>query len=255
VIGEVIAGILIGPSLLGRVWPEASAFLLPAEVGPSIGVIAQLGVILYMFLVGLELNSAVLRERAGTTVAISHASIAVPFVCGAALALYLYPRLAESGVTFTSFALFSGVALSVTAFPVLARILTDRRLHTTPLGVMALGAAAADDVTAWCLLAFIVGIARSSVGGAVVTLALTAAYVAAIVGIVRPVLVRVLNRYDDARLTPAMTAAVFVGVLASALATEAIGIHAPVRGVSCSGPSSRTIAGWPTRSVKSSATW
>lgn len=226
VIGEVIAGILIGPSLLGRVWPQASAFLLPAEVGPFIGVIAQFGVILYMFLVGLELNSAVLGERAGKTFAISHASIAVPFVCGAALALYLYPRLAEGGVTFTSFALFSGVALSVTAFPVLARILTDRRLHTTPLGVMALGAAAADDVTAWCLLAFIVGIARSSVGGAVTTLLLTAVYVAVIVGMVRPVLVRLLNRYDSARLTPAITATVFIGVLASALATEAIGIHA-----------------------------
>jgi Kef-type K+ transport system membrane component KefB len=189
-------------------------------------VIAQLGVILYMFLVGLELNSAVLRERAGKTFAISHASIAVPFVCGAALALYLFPRLAEGGVPFTSFALFLGAALSVTAFPVLARILTDRRLHTTPLGVMALGAAAADDVTAWCLLAFIVGVAQASVGGAVLTLALAAVFVALMLFAVRPLLGRLLPWYDDARLTPVVTAAVFVAVLASALATEAIGIHA-----------------------------
>jgi Kef-type K+ transport system membrane component KefB len=114
----------------------------------------------------------------------------------------------------------------VTAFPVLARILTDRRLHTTPLGVMALGAAADDDVTAWCLLAFIVGVAGASVGGAVLTLALAAAFVAVMLFAVRPLLGRVLAWYDDARLTPAVTAAVFAAVLASALATEAIGIHA-----------------------------
>jgi Kef-type K+ transport system membrane component KefB len=226
VIGEIVAGILLGPSLLGWVWPEASAFLVPAGVAPFIAVIAQLGVILYMFLVGLELNSSMLRERAGKTFAISHASIAVPFVLGAALALYLYPRLAEGGVPFTSFALFLGAALSVTAFPVLARILTDRRLHTTPLGVMALGAAAAGDVTAWCLLAFIVGVAEASVGGAVLTLVLSAAFVALMVLAVRPLLVRLLPCYDDARLTPVVTAAVLVTVLASALATEAIGIHA-----------------------------
>jgi Kef-type K+ transport system membrane component KefB len=226
VIGEVIAGILLGPSLLGRAWPAASMFFLPAEVGPYIGVIAQIGVILYMFLVGLELNPAMLWERAGTTFAISHASIAVPFVFGAALGLYLYPRMSEGGVPFTSFALFMGVALSVTAFPVLARILTDRRMHTTPLGVMALGAAAAGDVTAWCLLAFIVGVAQASIGGAVLTLALTATFVIVMLFAVRPVLGRVLRRYDDTRLTPAVTATVFVAVLASALATEAIGIHA-----------------------------
>lgn len=226
VIGEVVAGILLGPSLLGRVWPEASAFLLPSHVGPFIGVIAQLGVIVYMFLVGLELNPAVLRERAGRTVAIAHASIAVPFVGGAALGLHLYPRLAGGGVPFTSFALFMGVALSVTAFPVLARILTDRRMHTTALGVTALGAAAAGDVTAWCLLAFAIGVAQAAVGGAVLTLALTAVFVAAMLAVVRPVLGEVLRRYDDAHPTPAVTAAVFVAVLVSALATEAIGIHA-----------------------------
>jgi Kef-type K+ transport system membrane component KefB len=226
VVGEVVAGILLGPSLLGRAWPEASAFLVPAGVAPFIAVLAQLGVILYMFLVGLELNAAVLRDRAGKTLAISHASIAVPFVCGASLALYLFPRLAAGGVGFTSFALFLGAALSVTAFPVLARILTDRRLHTTPLGVMALGAAAADDVTAWCLLAFIVGVAGASVGGAILTVALAATFVVVMLFAVRPLLGRLLPCYDDARLTPAVTAAVFVAVLASALATEVIGIHA-----------------------------
>ena len=226
VIGEVVAGILLGPSVLGQLWPEASAFLLPANVGPFIGVIAQLGVILYMFLVGHELNPAALRNRAGETLAIAHAGIAIPFVGGAALGLYLYPILSDREVRFTSFALFMGVAMSVTAFPVLARILTDRRMQATPLGVTALGAAAAGDVTAWCLLAFVVGVAQAVVGAAVLTLALTVAFIILMLIVVRPLLLCVLRHFDDATLTPAITATVLVAVLTSALITEAIGIHA-----------------------------
>src|SRR5262249_20251114 len=128
VIGEVVAGILLGPSLLGRVSPEAMDFLLPRTTLPYLGVLAQLGAILYMFMVGLELNAGLLRARAHAMVAISNASIVVPFLLGAALALGLFTRLAGNGVPFTSFALFMGVALSITAFPVLARILTDRRM-------------------------------------------------------------------------------------------------------------------------------
>jgi K+:H+ antiporter len=226
VIGEVVAGILLGPSLLGQVWPEAAAFVLPTSVAPYLAVIAQLGVILYMFLVGLELNPGVLREHARATVAISHASITVPFLMGAALALVLYPRLSDHDVPFTSFALFLGVATSITAFPVLARILTDRRMQATRLGVMALGCAAAGDVTAWCLLAFVVGVAQAQVGGALLTLALTMAYIALMVLAVRPFAVRLLGRFDESRLTPGVIAVVFAALLLSALATEAIGIHA-----------------------------
>jgi Kef-type K+ transport system membrane component KefB len=226
VIGEVLAGIALGPSLLGRVWPEASQFLLPPEVGPVVGVIAQIGVILYMFLVGLELNPAFLRNGAGKAFAIAHASIAVPFVGGAALALFLYPRFAGDETTFTTFALFSGVALSVTAFPVLARILSDRRMQTTTLGMTALSAAAAGDATAWCLLAFIVGIAKSAMAQAVATLALTILFVAILFSTVRPLLERLLRRHEGAGLTPAASATIFVAVFASAVATEAIGIHA-----------------------------
>jgi Kef-type K+ transport system membrane component KefB len=226
VVGEVLAGILLGPSLLGRIWPEATAFLMPIETAPFITVIAQLGVILYMFLVGLELNPAVMRERAATTLAISHASIALPFVLGASLALYLYPRLSNDSVSFTDFGMFMGVAMSITAFPVLARILTDRNLHTTPLGITALAAAAADDVTAWCLLALIVGVAQASVSGAVITLLLALAFAGCMVLIVRPLLTRLIERHDAAPLTEPVMALVFIGVLLSALATEAIGIHA-----------------------------
>src|SRR5262249_17963567 len=146
VIGEVLAGILLGPSLLGA---EVSAWILPPSVAPYLGVVAQLGVILYMFLVGLDLNPALLRARTHATIAVSHASIVLPFTLGAAVSLVLYPVLAHQGVPFTSFALFMGVALAITAFPVLARILRDRGMEKTELGVMALGCAAIDDVTAW----------------------------------------------------------------------------------------------------------
>src|SRR5438067_5802579 len=131
VIGEVVGGIALGPSLLGQVWPAAAEFVLPPSVAPYLGVIAQLGVILYMFLVGLELNPRLLRERAQATVAISHASIVAPFLLGAVLALFLYPRFSNRAVPFTSFALFVGAAMSVTAFPVLARILTERGMQKT----------------------------------------------------------------------------------------------------------------------------
>lgn len=226
VMGEVLGGILLGPSMLGAVWPAAAEFVMPAAVAPYLAVIAQLGVILYMFLVGLELNLGVLRWQARAAVAISHASIVVPFLLGALLALVLYPRLSSSDVPFTPFALFVGVALSITAFPVLARILTDRDLHRTPLGILALSCAASDDVTAWCLLAFVVGVARAQVGGALIVLGLTAAYIACMFLVVRPIALRVLVRFEKTPLPRGVTAGVFAALLLSALATEAIGIHA-----------------------------
>jgi Kef-type K+ transport system membrane component KefB len=226
VIGEVVGGILLGPSFLGQIWPEAAAFVLPPAVAPYLAVISQIGVILYMFLVGLELNLAVLRDKAHATVAISHASIIVPFLLGAALALFLYPRLSSRDVSFTSFALFVGVATSITAFPVLARILTDRGVQGTHLGILALGCAATDDVTAWCLLAFVVGIVRAKVGGAFLVLGLTAAYVGFLFLVVRPIAARLVSRFEKAPLSREVIALVFVALLLSALATESIGIHA-----------------------------
>jgi Kef-type K+ transport system membrane component KefB len=226
VIGEVVGGILMGPSFLGRVWPEASAFILPPSVAPNLGMIAQLGVVLYMFLVGLELNPSVLRARAHATVAISHASILAPFLLGSGLALFLYPRLSSSDVKFTSFALFMGVAMSITAFPVLARILTDRQMQKTRLGIIALGCAATDDVTAWCLLAFVVGVAQAKLSGAFLVLALTAAYIGFMFFIVRPVARRVICGFTESRISPNVVAGVFAALLISALITEWIGIHA-----------------------------
>jgi len=225
VIGEVVAGILLGPSLLGRISPEAYAFILPHSVAPFLGVIAQLGVIIYMFVVGLELNAGLLREKAHTTIAISHASIIAPFLLGSVLALYVYPRLSTSDVPFTSFALFMGVAMSITAFPVLARILTDRGMSKSPLGVLALVCAATDDVTAWCLLAFVVGVAQSHVDGALLTCALALAYIAAMFFVARPLLARYIERAPEGSTKSALPL-VLVGMIISSLLTELIGIHA-----------------------------
>jgi len=227
VIGEVIAGIALGPSLLGRVAPGVTQALLPASVAPFLSVIAQVGVILFMFLIGLELDTGRLRERAHSVVAISHASIIAPFLLGSTMALWLYPRLSSSDVPFTTFALFLGISLSVTAFPVLARILTDRGIHKTRLGVMALACAAVDDVTAWCLLAFIVSLVQAHASGALTTLGLTALYVGAMLLVVRPLAARFVRRQEIVNALPQGAIAVaFVALLLSAFVTELIGIHA-----------------------------
>jgi Kef-type K+ transport system membrane component KefB len=225
VIGEVVAGILLGPSLLGQVAPDTAAYILPRTVAPFLGVVAQLGAVLYMFLIGLELNAGLLRDRAHATVATSHASIVLPFVLGTALALFLYPRFSSSDVPFTSFALFVGVAMSITAFPVLARILTDWRMHKTPLGTIALTCAAMNDVTGWCLLAMVVGIAQAKVSGAVLVAVLAAAYIAFMFLVVRPVVGRLASRIGDGEVTRGVAGLVFVALLLSSLATEVIGIH------------------------------
>lgn len=226
VIGEVVAGLVLGPSLLGRVFPEVSSYLLPPAVAPFVGSIAQVGVVLFMFLVGLELDTNLLHKRTRASVAVSHASIVTPFVLGGILSLVLYPRLATSDVPFFVFALFMGISMSVTAFPVLARILTDEKLQRTKLGVVALTCAAVDDVSAWCLLALVVSIARSQASSAIVTVVMSAAFVAGMLLVARPLLARFARARAGRGLTQGHVAVVLVGLLLSALATEAIGIHA-----------------------------
>jgi Kef-type K+ transport system membrane component KefB len=227
VIGEVVGGILLGPSLFGRIAPEAAAFVLPSDAAPILSVIAQLGVILYMFLVGLELDLGVLRTRAKATIAISSAGIIVPFALGVGLAWGIADIYAPAGVGLVPFALFLGVSMSVTAFPVLARILTDHQLQRTPMGVLALTCAAIGDATAWCLLAFVVGVTAATTSGAVVTLLLTAAYVALMLTAGRALMRAVIPRLDASIAVGEQSLAiVLVAVLLSAVATEFIGVHA-----------------------------
>jgi Kef-type K+ transport system membrane component KefB len=231
----VIAGILLGPSLLGVISPEALHLLIPSPAGDPHGRVAaalkavsELGVIIYMFLVGLELNAARMARRAHAAVAVSHASIVVPFVLGSVLAIGLYPIFSHDGVPFTSFALFTGVAMAITAFPVLARILTDRGLDKTEIGAIALGCAAADDVSAWCLLALVVGVAQADLTNGAWVIGGAIAFIAIMVLAVRPLLRRATRAWDNQPgpiPTPAV-AFIFVAVLLAALTTEAIGMHA-----------------------------
>lgn len=225
VIGEVVAGIALGPSFLGWISPDTMNYVLPKQVLPFLGVIAQLGIILYMFLIGLELNGSLLRKRAHATIAISHASIIAPFLLGSGLSLGLYHELAPEGVSFTIFSLFMGVAMSITAFPVLARILTDHNIEKTPIGIMAISCAATDDVTAWCLLALLVGFAHTSIASAILVMALTVAYVLFMVIVARPF----VSRWAESRPegTDSNGFAIALGaMLLSSLFTEIIGIHA-----------------------------
>jgi Kef-type K+ transport system membrane component KefB len=235
VVGEVIAGILLGPSLLGAIAPEAFHFLIPPSASDPYGrvpaalkAVSELGVILYMFLVGLDLNAARMARRAHAALAVSHSSIVVPFVLGSMLALGLYPNFSHAGVPFTSFALFMGVAMAITAFPVLARILTDRGLEKTEIGSIALGCAAVDDVSAWCLLALVVGVAQADVGPGAVAIGGACGFIAFVLLVVRPLLRRAVRRWESQPgpiPVPAVTWTL-VAVLLAALTTELIGIHA-----------------------------
>ena len=168
VIGEVIAGIVLGPSLLGRLAPEAYRYILPVEIAPLLGLVAQVGVILYMFLIGVELNPDLVRRRMHATLATALSSVVLPFVLGSVLGLYLHAGLAPAGVATTHFALFMGVAMAITAFPVLARILSDSGMTRTELGVRALTCAAVNDIAAWCLLALVIGVVHVTAGSLMV---------------------------------------------------------------------------------------
>jgi Kef-type K+ transport system membrane component KefB len=229
VIGEIAAGLLLGPSLLGWLAPAASGALFPDASLPILQLLSQMGVLLFMFVVGVELEPSRLRGHAGVAIAVSNAGIVVPFILGVTLAFALYAPYAPAGVPFYSFALFCGIATSITAFPVLARILEDHRLTQTPLGVTALASAAVDDVTAWSILAFVVAVTTS--GGAIATLLLTtglsALFVLVMLYAVRPALARVLApaRVGDS-LSKEHVAIVLAVMLTAALVTEMIGIHA-----------------------------
>lgn len=229
VVGEMLAGIVLGPSLLGWVAPGAYALLFPIGSVRFVGAVSQLGLLLFMFLVGLELRLEDLRGNGHAAVLTSHASIVTPMVLGAALALVAYPLAAPPSVSFVPFALFLGAAMSVTAFPVLARLLVERGLRQTRIGAVTLAAAAIDDVTAWCILAAVVGLARANTTGASPLLVLggAALFVVLMMTVVRPLLARMAaRRRGDGKLSHDALAAIVIVMLASAWLTQRIGVHA-----------------------------
>lgn len=228
VIAEVVAGIVLGPSLLGWLWPDLFGVLFPTTSIGLLSIVAQVGLVLFMFLVGLELDFNLLRGRGRASVVISNSSIVLPFALGAGLALYLYPRLSAPSVPLASFTLFMGAAMSITAFPVLARILNERRLLQTKIGAISITSAAINDVTAWCMLAFVVSIVRSTgLASAGLTTLYTGLYLLVMLGGVRPLLSRLAARsLGREGLSHNVVAATLVALLVSSFITEIIGIHA-----------------------------
>ncbi len=228
VIGEIIAGIALGPSLLKMYFPEFSAVLFPIESLGNLQFLSQIGLILFMFVIGMELDLKILKNRANEAVVISHASIVFPFTLGIGLAYFVYYRFAPIGVSFLSFALFMGIAMSITAFPVLARIVQERGIHKTKLGAIVITCAAADDITAWCLLAAVIAIVKAgSFVSAIYILLAAIFYVLIMLFVVKPFLKRIGDLYGDkSTLSKPVVAIFFLTLILSSYITEIIGIHA-----------------------------
>ncbi|WP_294240950.1 cation:proton antiporter [uncultured Chryseobacterium sp.] len=228
VIGEMIAGIVLGPSLLGMYFPEFSAFLFPKESLGNLQFLSQIGLILFMYIVGMELDLSVLRKKAHDAVVISHASIIIPFALGIGLSYFIYKEFAPEGIQFTSFALFIAIAMSITAFPVLARIVQERNLQKTKLGTVVITCAAADDITAWCILAAVIAIVKAgSFESSIYVILMAIAYVFLMIKIVRPFLKRIGDlQAGKNTINKPMVAIFFLTLILSAYATEVIGIHA-----------------------------
>ena len=228
VIGEIIAGIVLGPSLLGLYFPDFSASLFPVESLGNLKFLSQIGLILFMFVIGMELDIKVLKNKANDAVVISHASIVIPFTLGIGLAYFVYDNFAPEGVKFLSFSLFMGIAMSITAFPVLARIVQERGIHKTKLGAIVITCAAADDITAWCLLAVVIAIVKAGTFvSSMYIISLALIYVLAMLFIVKPFLKRIGDLYGSKEsIIKPVVAIFFLVLIISSYTTEVIGIHA-----------------------------
>ena len=226
VIGEIIAGILLGPTLLGHFLPGLEAYVFNGQVRSILDALSQVGVILFMFLVGLEFNDSILKEKSKAVFFIAYTGIVAPFLLGAGISVLLFSRYAGVSATPVSFALFAGISIAVTAFPVLARILSERGILKTALGKLALACAAICDATAWCILALVVGLARAVPGPALLNIGYLGAYVLAMLCLVRPFLGRIITASDERAHSPTAFAWLIVAILTSAFVTSSLGAHA-----------------------------
>jgi len=228
VIGEIIAGIVLGPSLVGTYFPEFSSAIFPLDSLGNLQFLSQIGLILFMFVIGMELDLKVLKNKANEAVVISHASIVIPFSLGIALAYFIYYRFAPHGIEFLSFSLFMGIAMSITAFPVLARIVQERGIHKTRLGTIVITCAAADDITAWCILAAVIAIVKAgSFISSLYVIGLALLYVITMLFVVKPFLKRIGDLYKTKnKLNKPVVAIFFLTLIISSYTTEIIGIHA-----------------------------
>lgn len=227
VIGEIIGGILIGPSVLGRFAPDVSAHLFTKSTAATFDSLSTIGLLLFLFLIGMELDYEQLYKRRGTALLASGMSIILPFGLAALLAHSLRIRFAPDGIGSTPFVLFLGIAMSITAFPVLARILEERGLQSTSLGTTALLCAAVDDVIAWLLLAFALALIGETEGPANMSIRMIglAAYLIVMLFVFRPLANRLVKRLKTTGLSIELLAIVIASILLSAAATDAIGVH------------------------------
>lgn len=228
VIGEIVAGIVLGPSVLGHLLPGVSAFLFPLESLGNITILSQFGLILFMFAIGMELDIGEVRKKLKETILISHTSTIVPFFFGMLTAYYVYGSYAHKGTPFLSFALFSGIAMSITAFPVLARIIQEKGLTKTHLGTISLASAANGDITAWCLLAVVIAIAQAgSMLSAVYNILFSILYILFMFLAVRPFLRMIGHIYHNKEvIDKALVALMFLLLIVSSYFTEILGLHA-----------------------------
>jgi Kef-type K+ transport system membrane component KefB len=227
VVGEMMAGILLGPSFLGQINPAAMNSLFPASSMDTLRMLSQIGVIIFMFLVGTDVDIEHLYQKAHTAVLVSHAGIIIPFFFGTTLSLWIYRSMAPPQATFTAFALFMGVAMSITAFPVLARIVEERGLTHSSLGVMSLGCAAVDDVTAWCILAAVLAIVKADgFGSSMLTMLLVLFYASIMILLLKPFLRKLVPAGQTSHHQYNSWAALILAfALAASLGTEIIGVH------------------------------
>ena len=228
VIGEIVAGIVLGPSLFGYLFPDFFGFLFRPDSLGNLQIVSQIGLILFMFVIGMELDFSTLKNKINETLVISHAGILVPFFLGVISSYWIYEEYAAQQTAFLPFALFIGISMSITAFPVLARIIQEKNLTKTPIGILSIASAANDDVTAWCLLAVVIAISKAgTLGSALYAVALTFVYIAVMFLVIRPFLRKVGNVYANKEvINKTFVGFIFIILIVSSTLTEVLGIHA-----------------------------
>jgi Kef-type K+ transport system membrane component KefB len=227
VIGEIFAGLFLGPSFLGQWAPEFTDFIFPLSSLDNLQLLSKLGLVLFMFVIGMELDLKILKNKLNDAIIISHSGIFLSFLLGVFLAYHMYDAYTKEGVSFMSFALFMGTSLSITAFPILARIIHERNLTKTKLGVLVITSAAIDDITGWCILASVIAFVNAGdVTTALFTITLALIFVLIMLKIVQPFFKKLGEIYSNKEaLSINVVAAVYGVLLISSFITEIIGIH------------------------------
>lgn len=232
VIGEILAGLVLGPTLLGTILPQVEATVFPSSTLPTLQMLGDLGLVFYMFSLGTHIDTHSMLNQGRKALVVSLGSILLPLAMGGMLAFFLYPPFAGPKANLASFILLVGTAIAITAFPVLARLLEERYMLATRLGVLAMFCAALDDIVGWCLLSFVIAIISASGPTSVVaTVGFLALFIGVMLGVVRPLLLLADHHLQSKATLMALTV---ILLLLSAAATNAIGIH-PVFGAFMAG--------------------